>query len=93
MKKNKPSVCGATILKLQVDVNFGTFEHFVCLIVTINFNCNNKTLFVECIVRCKQLSIKLLDEESRASSSVSIHDEDQLKETVKKLKIIQLCWI
>lgn len=58
---------------------FGTFEHFVCLIVMINFNCNNKTLFVECIVRCKQLSIKLLDEESPVSclSPSTKHGEEQ----------------
>lgn len=65
-EKKKHSVCGATISKLQVDVVFGTFEHFVCLIVTIYFNCNNKPLFVECIVRCKRLPIKLLDEENPA---------------------------
>lgn len=29
-----------------------------------------KRLFVECIVRCEQLSIKLLDEEKSESSSV-----------------------
>lgn len=80
-KENNHSVCGADILiKLQLAVTFGNLQAFVCyasIIVNDKLHTSIVTIkssqlgavFVECIVRCKQLSIKLLDE-SPASSSV-----------------------
>lgn len=81
-KINNHTVCGANILmKLQLDVTLGNLWAFVCyasIIVNDKLHTSIVTIksfqpgavFVECIVRCKQLSIKLLDEESPASSSV-----------------------
>lgn len=86
-KKYNHPVCGADILiKLQLDVTFGKPSHFVCyasIIVNDKLHTSIVTIksfqpgavFVECIVRCKQLSIKLLDEEIPASSSVGPSDE------------------
>lgn len=56
------SVCYATIL-----VN----DQLHISIVTIKSFPPPGAVFVECIVRCKQLSIKLLDEERPASSDAS----------------------
>lgn len=68
-------------MKLQLDVTFENLQAFVCYasiivndklhtsIVTIK-SFQRGAVFVECIVRCKQLSIKLLDKESPDSSSV-----------------------
>lgn len=81
-KNNNHTVCGANILmKLQLDVTLRNLRAFVCyasIIVNDKLHTSIVTIksfqpgavFVECIVRCKQLSIKLLDEESPASSSV-----------------------
>lgn len=81
-EKNNHTVCEANILiKLQLDVTLGNPWAFVCyasIIVNDKLHTSIVTIksfqlgavFVECIVRCEQLSIKLLDEESAASSSV-----------------------
>lgn len=82
IKKNDHAVCGAdNFMKLQLDVTLGNFGTFVCyasIIVNEKLHTSIVTIksfqlgvvFVECIVRCKQLSIKLLDEDVPVSLSV-----------------------
>lgn len=68
------------LMKLQVDVTFENLGAFVCyasIIVNDKLHTSIVTIkrfqpgavFVECIVRCKQLSIKLLDEDAPDSLS------------------------